>query len=243
MNLKVNLNNLEEDISKNGLYFYLCDSDDRRRSSTWKIKRTKDNVYISTEGFTGRMKLSLHPNLVCQWGLVRNYHESNIANSKGSFEPIRWQRKETPAEGALFVASITFPTKYLKGKFSDFKEKGKENFKFQIAPEGRSLSFGIFYSKEDPKTLEQKFMQRNMLPIFAFDLENGEYVSFVFQEQIDRFALPDGFTRKVGGTEIEPILQVGETMSDCSAIFVGQRAVEGEPIELVEVNGFSISKN
>ena len=86
-------------------------------------------------------------------------------------------------------------------------------------------------------------MQRNMLPIFAFDLENGEYVSFVFQEQSDRFVLPDGFIGKVGGTEIEPDLQVGETMFDCSATFVGQRAVEGKPIELVEVNGFSVSKS
>lgn len=243
MDIRDRFKKIEKSISKNGLCFYLCDSDGRRRSSTWKIKRTKDNVYISTEGFTGRMKLSLHPDLVCQWGLVRNYHERNVSNSKGSFEPIRWERKETPVEGALFVASITFPTKYLKGKFSDFKEKGKEHFKFQIAPEGCSLSFGVFYSKEDPETLEQKFIQRNMLPIFTFDLENGEYVSFVFQEQLDRFALPDDFTGKVGGTEIEPVLQVGETMSDCSAIFVGQRAVEGKPIELVEINGFSISKS
>ena len=82
-----------------------------------------------------------------------------------------------------------------------------------------------------------------MLPIFAFDLENGEYVSFVFQELPDRFDLPDGFIGKVGGTEIEPALQVGETMVNCSTIFVEQRAVEGKPIELVEVNGFSVSKS
>lgn len=237
-------------ILKKGLSFYISDKNNRRRSSTWVIKkdvRKKDNsasIYVYERTFGGKNKLSLHPNLDCQWGMVGNYYDKMKEIGGGTFDFIRWKRRETPEKGAIYVASIRFPTDFMQGDFSEYQENKKAVFSFEIAPAGKSINFGIYFSKESPENLEEAFLKKGMTPIFCFDMDNGEFVSFVYQIQTFKHKLPtELLSGERVGREIEPVMKSGESISNLGAVLVSQRTAPGKPIELIEMNGFSVKKH
>ncbi len=94
--------------------FFVVDEEDRQRSSLWFAHHSKNDVYVSVGVLGGRLKLSLHRDRNCQFGMVRRYAE--LLNDRGltPIRAIRWRRPQTPERGAFHIASVFFPTDFLR---------------------------------------------------------------------------------------------------------------------------------
>ena len=225
--------------------FFVADEADRPRSSQWFIYEHRGSVYASASLLGGLFKLSLHPcgsgqdGCDSQIGLTRNYAQREEASGFSVFPPIRWARPLTPQIGTVLVASIAFPTDFLKGEVL-LSGKSRRRYSFKIAPAGQAFVISIFYSSEDPTALEERFIATGADPLIWMKLPSAEYASIVakyapFDPKFVPVAKP-GSPHKLSGAP-----KTGETIEDAHAILFSEKPSNGAPIYLAEVNGLAVS--
>ena len=150
------------------------------RSAFWfiKIEKTGD-VYVSSASIAGQLKLSLHRDRSCQFGMVgtsRSRHLSDPQATKPHYF-FKWNRPETPTQKAQHVASIIFPTLFLNQSPEPIPVDNKLRCIFLPSPEGHALEFGLYYSLISHDILEGKFLEIGHCPIIHRACNTGETIS------------------------------------------------------------------
>jgi hypothetical protein len=90
---------------------------------------------------------------------------------------VTWKRSVSPATDAICVVILVFPTDRLTLGHPG-GTRSKPLLILEPAPAGMAVEVGFFYSCEPLETLEAKFLTIG-IPIFGWDLPDGESVSMV----------------------------------------------------------------
>jgi hypothetical protein len=227
--------------------FGIVDTDGNSLSNVWFMQGEGQGVYVAPSGLGGSLKLSFHPpgmaNDGCdtQFGHPRNYADQARTSGFSPMRPIRWKRTPTPELGASHVASILFPTVYLKSAAQPPSD-GKIRFGFLNAPAGSSIEFGLFLSKEHPSTLERKFIALGSNPVGYSDFPCGEFMSLVVREA-DHRALFEGVFPPNGSPHLlDGAPNVGETV-DARMIVASEAPVLGSAFLLAEIGPIKVTRN
>lgn len=111
-------------------------SETERLSSIWVIWDHAGQVYMSSKGVGGAIKLSVHTpiesnpssDFVCQFGLTSEYRKNQGAVGVGMTQPnvLRWKRKLAKKGEAHTLARLLFPTRYLLDARAAPKKKRKK---------------------------------------------------------------------------------------------------------------------
>lgn len=156
--------------------------DETGYSSPWTAFGNGNEYYIGARSAKGSSKISLHQSGIGRVGLTEKQFRALSAD--GLTQPsdramIKWRRPPTPDIGAAHVASIIFPTIFLKLPEPQGTEK-KPLIIFEPAPLGKA-EVGFFYSREDAATLEPTLLQIGQ-PIVCTTLNNGETITVVVRQ-------------------------------------------------------------
>ena len=222
--------------------FYIRDEADRQRSSVWFAHHDGDDVYISVGMLGGHMKLSLHRDRNCQFGMVRRYAEKLAAGGLTAMRPTRWMRPVTPQEGAFHAASVFFPTDFLRST-GEMQRSHKLKFSLPMAPAGQAIEVGFFYSREAPESLEDRFIARLATPILYMNLPSGEFVSAVARPVLfDPKQIADLQTAGPKAQPLDGAPAPGGRMENVHAILFDDHTDPARAFRIIEVNGLSVAR-
>jgi hypothetical protein len=215
-------------------------------SSAWVIWAHNDSLYIGGIGRSGVSKFSFHGEEYCQLATTKEHWtkmpEAGIPQP-AERQNMSWRRLPTPDHGLLHVASLIFPTDYLRGQAKSGKPK-KPLLVIPSAPRGRAVVVGIFYSREDPNL----FCQGGVKPIYISKLTTGEYVSVAVGERAfdinELGKLPSTVSNFQALTKQAATLQPGDIRDGMTAMLYNDpNEDDHRRLLLVEIGGVSIRKN
>lgn len=245
------------DIEIDKFRIFIRDESDKKRSSTWHVTHTGNDVYLYVNSLGGRMKASFHPagesidHKDSQFGFEKKYREKLTNESYDPPRASRWIRPKPMDGKVVLVAKVLFPTDYLKGFVNDEREnyerepesKRKWRFSLPQANKTEAVEVSLFYStkRSEPKNLENIFIKKGFTPMFFMDLPNGEIVSIVGRNVLfDPKSIPD-LNRKPAIKELDGIKQIDDHEENLSAT-LSNDPKDGEVLQLIEINGLSFSK-
>lgn len=217
------------------------------RSSVWFVDGYRDDVYLSSRNLGGSFKCSLHASGWCHVAFESGYaarkRESGIDIPRRAL--VRWRRPPTPPRGGVHVASVLFPTDFLRLDFPPLSPKPRRPvFNFKAAPPGQAVEVCVFYSGISMNEAEEP-LSKIGLPIVCLSLDGGEFVHVVGRYQ----PFPTDYVermRQARGrmTELSPrdIPRAGETKRNLSVVGVNDPEIDG-CIKLVEVNGLTLTNH
>ena len=105
---------------------------DGRCSSVWFASRIGNDIYVGARSYGGWFKLSLH----------RDGSAQVTVTSRLRKHFKRWRMPEVPDRGAVHVASIVFPSRFLKRRPP---LELRTPVRWEPAPEQGALEIGLFY--------------------------------------------------------------------------------------------------
>lgn len=230
------------ELNTDALRFYIADEHDRPRSSLWRAFCHGDDVYLAPRKIGGALKLSIHRDGNCQYGTTRHYVQKARAQGIDAFPPLaRWRRPPTPESGAFHVASILFPTDFLRSR--TIARPTKLKFAIPLAPLGHAIEVMVFYASAEPSLAEQALRERGITAFSYMTLLCGE-IAILAARQVPFEAefIPD--LKSMAG-QMRPLLgapALGEKMSGLHAVLMHKKPVDGEAIHLAEINGISVGR-
>jgi hypothetical protein len=221
-------------------------SDEGGHSATWTAFGTGDEYYIGARHAMGSSKISLHQSGICRVALTEKHF--NALPGDGLAQPrdralVKWKRQPTPDIGAAHVASIIFPTEFLKLPEPQSTPK-KPLIIFGAAPPGKAIEIGFFYSREAPATLEPKLLQIGH-PIVCTTLDNGEMITVVGREaDFDSAVLPsqDKLDKSPMNILAKNVHTIKDQLKNLTGMFWNDPG-DGGSLMLIEVGGMSIRRN
>jgi hypothetical protein len=221
-------------------------SDEAGHSSPWTAFGTGNEYYIGARHAMGSSKISLHQSGICRVALTETHY--NALPGDGLSQPpdralVKWKRPPTPHIGGAHVASIIFPTEFLKLPEPQGTPK-KPLIIFGAAPSGKAVEIGFFYSREAPATLESKLLQIGH-PIVCTTLDNGEMITVVAREtDFDRTTLPsqDKLDNSPGRILSKRVHAIESEMTNLTGMFWNTPG-DGGSLVLIEVGGMSLRRN
>ena len=211
-------------------------------SSTWSAWHEADSSFsILARDLRSTTKISLHPldeepydN--CRLAFTKDYYRR--MGEQGLDRPddralVTWKRSVSPATDAICVVILVFPTDRLT-----LGHPGGTRLKplliLEPAPAGMAVEVGFFYSCEPLETLEAKFLTIG-IPIFGWDLPDGESVSMVARHAPYQRPVP----AQTGVQVIGPDFALGIEQTGLQAIMWNAPA-DGEPLRVTEVGGVKV---
>ena len=213
------------------------------RSALWyiKIERSGD-VYASASSIGGQLKLSLHRDCWCQFGLAGKSRFSlrAIGSSKPHYM-FRWKRPATPVSNILHAASVFFPTISLNESPAIIPEYGKFRIIFE-PPKGQSaVECGIFYSMLSNEIVEGALLEIGWIPMFYQNCRTGEVISIAYRYApfTTERLLSDIGVEILGQQELLAKLACGEKIEG-SAILANDPNIDGY-IMLVDMTSVKAS--
>lgn len=230
------------ELNTNALRFYISDGDDQPRSALWRAFCRKDDVYLAPSNIAGALKLSIHRDGNCQYGTTALYFQKAKEQGIEEFPSIaRWRRPPTPEFGAVHLASVLFPTDFLRSK--TIAQPTKLKFAMPLAPPGHAIEVMLFYANVEPSLAEKLLRDRKITAFSYMTLLCGE-IAILAARQVPFEAefIPD--LRKVAG-QMRPLLgapALGEKMSGLHAVLMHKKPADGEAIHLAEINGFAVGR-
>lgn len=88
------------------------------RSAVWSAWGHKSDFYLGIRCPLGSIKISLHASRICRVALTKDQADrmvrEGIATPEQDRALFKWTRAETPQVRAILVASVIFPTEYLR---------------------------------------------------------------------------------------------------------------------------------
>lgn len=217
---------------------------DQAHSNAWVIWFHKSDVYIGARTLAGAVKVSLHADGCCHFGLTaegeRNLVQEGRKPATSSRHWNKWGRPITPKTGATHVASVLLPHVGLWRPNENTFENKKTTFQFPPPGEGRTVEVGVFYSRQSPDELESRLAQV-ATPLLCGHLDNGEYVHII--GRCDKFCdqkIYDAI-KKLNNSVLEHThssLYQGRT--GLSAVFFNDPNKEGV-VRAIEVNRINVS--
>jgi hypothetical protein len=227
--------------------FYVADEADRRRSAPWYVRENAGSVYVGPSLLGGSLKLSFHKTggsadgRDSQYGTTSRYVERLRAAGFWNFPRLaRWSRPVPPLHGATQVASILFPTDFLRTPLPP-PPPGKTKFALPIAPPGSALEVGLFYSRSVPQELEALFIGKGLTPLFFVPANAGQFVSVTARHvAFDPNSIPKfPLTAVPLGDGPHP----GQTIDTASAIMLRDMPKDGGVVHLAEVTGLKVTRS
>lgn len=204
---------------------------DGQFSQMWFMHVRGSDVYLGALPTQGAVKVTLHASRECH---VKAHEPS------GETILSRWRRAATPADGAVHVLSVDFPTD-LTFRWGPMRRlrPNRKALTISAAPPGHSVEFALFYSREPPTTLEPKLAGFGT-PSISADMPSGEYVSVVVRHgrPFDPARVPlDG--RTMAGTI--PVLAPGQALENASMV-AWSEPKDGRPMWLTNVQGLTVRR-
>jgi hypothetical protein len=216
-------------------------------STIWSAWGWGNEFYFGAVAMLGFTKISLHQTGECQVAIIKDKWEK--LGREGLPRPddralTKWVQKPTPDSGAIHVASVLFPTDYLK---STKVPEGTAKRPLTIltpAPPGKAVEVSYFYSREPAETLGPKFAKL-CIPLFRVTLDNGDSVSIVVrQTEFDkRFLPPPEQMQRLSDTTNVEIPPGTETPNLTAAVW-------NDPVEngfgtliVAEIGGVTLRRN
>jgi hypothetical protein len=237
---------LQARLSRTSLRFAACGP--KGHSASWTAFGQGNDYYIGSRNLMGSQKISLHASRICRVALTQQHYNSLPA--QGLLQPldraiVKWRRPETPETGAVHVASVIFPSDHMVQSQPTGSYR-KPLIIFGDAPLGKAFDFGFFFSREDSKALEDRFLRIGQ-PLCSTKLADGTTVSLVSRLiDFDPSVLPnqqqmDGTAGRILSPEIKR-LNDGEEVSGLTAMF-WNAPKDGESLTLYEIGGVSLRRN
>jgi hypothetical protein len=159
-------------------------------SNTWVFWGNKSDFYFGGQSVSGSIKVSLHDNGRGYVGYDKTYflrmRAAGIAiPAKTTLE---WALPKPGPLGAVHAASLVLPGDYCRaGPLSD---SARQKTLVLGIEDGCCAEIGIFFSQEQPETLEARLMKIGK-PMFIITLDNKMHVSIVARSRaFDRGCLP-----------------------------------------------------
>ena len=162
-------------------------------SNIWFVDQKSNDLYISARAARGSTKITLHGSRECHVKGKLPIGEKVLS---------RWRRAETPANGAVRVLVVDFPTEltYQWKPLERIKPK-HQVVTISAAPVGYAAEFSFFYSLCTPEIMEDEFRTFGF-PIAHINMPSGEFVYIVWRQiPFDRSRIPDG-PKQVSGVPI-----------------------------------------
>jgi hypothetical protein len=215
-------------------------------SSPWTAFGSGNEYYIGARHALGSSKISLHQSGVCRVALTEKHFDA--LPGEGLVQPsdraiVKWKRQPTPEIGAVQVASIIFPTEFLKLPEPQGTAK-KPLIIFRAAPQGKAVEIGFFYSREEPATLEPKLLKIGR-PVVCTKLKNAETITVVAREaDFDRTVLPSQtqMDKSSGNILSKEVHAIKTEMKNLTGMF-WNAPVDGGSLMMIEVGGMSLRRN
>jgi hypothetical protein len=216
-------------------------------STTWTAFGNRGDYYIGSRVFMGSQKISLHASGICRVALTNKQHDALLED--GLDQPAdramtKWRRPKTPDVGAVHVASILFPTDYLKLTEEPKGTHKKPLFIFDAAPAGQAVEMGFFYSREDQAAMEERYLRIGH-PIVCTTLESGEHVTAIARiTEFDRSLLPSQeiMDKTPGNILSKEVLEIKDSLPNLTASFWNAPG-DGGTLKLIEVGGIVLKRN
>jgi hypothetical protein len=216
-------------------------------STVWTAFGNRDDYYIGSRSFMGSQKVSLHTSGICRVALTSRQYD--MLAEQGLPQPAdraatKWQRPRTPRTGAAHVASIIFPTDYLRIMDEPKGTRKKPLFIFEPAPPGQAIEFGIFYSREDEAAMEERYRQIGQAIVHT-TLEGGEQVTVVARiSSFDQawLPLPAQMNTTRGNIISRAVLDTSGDLPNLTATLWNESG-DGGTLKLVEIGGASLKRN
>ena len=218
---------------------------DGPRSAWWYVHmEPRANVYVGVRSLGEHLKLSLHGDRNCQFGMPRSrldaMRKAGLPVPKNHYF-FRWPRPVTPQKGAIQIVSIIIPTNLLNNKPPPDQSTKRRLPLFSPAPAGHALELNILYSFEPASSLEERLLHK-CCPMIHNQLDNGEIIHFV--GRVIPFDAPAFAARNWGNPS--PLsgeigqLQPGASLMGLTAIGWNDPHAEGR-IEFLEASNAMLS--
>lgn len=226
--------------------FFIVDERNEPRSSCWVAHESAGSIYVSPRVTGGAMKLSFHrpgrSNDGCdsQYGFTNPYVRKENARTGQDLPMLaRWTRSATPTDGYVQVASLVFPTDFLRGAIQHPPEPGKRKFAIPMAPPGAAIEVGLYYTRRATTDIESDFVGRGVTPLVWWELDDDEKVVLAAkQTPFNPELVPD-----FNNGNIQPLSGApggGESTDNLSAVLLFDAPTDRRPILLAEVNGLMV---
>jgi hypothetical protein len=215
-------------------------SADGRRSSVWFVSRTGSDIYVGVRSFGDRFKLSLHKDGRAQISLTSEHYprlRDEGVPSPPSRHFTRWRMPDVPDAGAVHVASVIFPSRFLTPRPQLMLNKP---VRWEPAPEEGALELGLFYGGR-MTNFEPGVRLR-----FATRLSDGRVVMIAVRSTdfdggkvLEQLSGPHRYYALSGELwNASP----GDAIPDCAA-FVWSEVRDGQAVVIWEITGLSIQRN
>ena len=156
---------------------------------------------------------------------------------------VKWKRPEAPELGAHLTVVLVFPTNFLCNERPECTPE-KPMVVFEPAAPGKAVEIGFFYTREDEKTIEPKFLQIGK-PIFWHRLDNGEFVWLVAREaDFDPDVLPSSDLLSATGQFLDAraFPEIGAEKANLTAI-LWNAPQDSEALRVIEIGGVTATRN
>lgn len=230
------------ELNTDALRFFVADEDDRPRSSLWRAFSHKDDVYLAPRNIAGALKLSVHRDGNCQYGTTAPYFRKAKERGIEEFPSLtRWRRPSTPEVGAVHLASILFPTDFLRS--TTIAKPTKLKVALPLAPPGHAIEVMLLYANVEPSVAENLLRNRGIAAFGFMTLLCGE-IAILAARQVPFEAefIPD--LKSIAG-QMRPLLgapALDEKMSGLHAVLMHKKPADGDVIHLTEINGFTVGR-
>ena len=214
---------------------------DQLLSSVWFFSGNKGCLFIGAVGLGGTLKASFHES-----GKSHIRFGPDIKELSSAYVT-KWQRPTTPPAGAVHVASIFFPTNFLKGTTA-IPKNVPTLIRLERAPSGSAIELGLFYSREPMNELEPKLAKVG-LPMVHIGLESGEGVSIVASQRTfdpTRLGPMAALADENGSLPLPPPKWIADeaksasSIGNLSSILINEPSNQGGILQLVQVSGLRI---
>lgn len=156
---------------------------------------------------------------------------------------LKWRRPSTPERGAVHALTLAFPTDYLLARRpATMGTETKPVIALPPAPAGQALEVGLFYSREEPASLEEKLASAG-LPLGYNSLPSGEIVSIVLRNA----PFTTDVTARLGARRLTLLNDeltkqaIGQSLDDLSAFLLNDPNKDGFP-KVTQVSGLRMTK-
>ena len=213
-------------------------SDEDGYSSVWLMCRDRNDVYLGIRDAMGMIKIDFHEDGNCFLMIGKEFHEDQ--NMGPGRALVAWKRPKTKQGGVSHVASLVFPTGFLKGNLIVGKES-KKILWIQPAPDGRAVEIGVFFTYEKPAIATNKYLG-GVTQIFSTKLLNGQNVLMAGQKiDFDSNRTREKFSH-MRGKAIRPELGLdpGESITNATFHFYNSPK-DGETFWITEIGGLNVS--
>lgn len=214
-----------------------------RYSSLWFARRSGSDLYLGLRSLGGKFKLSLHKDGNAQVSVTYE-HFAGLPNEGVPPPPsrhfTRWRMPQLSDTGAVHVASVVFPSRFLAPGPAPCPT---ERVYWLAAPENGAVELGLFYTRVLPHKMR---FEHGARPRLTTSLQDGRFVLAVTREtEFDEARVLGGFLgqRRVYALSRELWeSHPGDVLAGCAG-FLWSDVRDGGAVVIWDIRGVDIRRD